>query len=425
MQTMRQHLDGAESWDYKYAKKRWFLDAAEVYCEAVNALMNDTRDTTVLSTGLKAFFDYLAEYAGAAPFQTILRDCKTVKEGLNQINYAVHIRTGSVTVQPYESEPDYTAVIEQTFSKFQQGAVKDYRARFPEFASMNRIEAEILIRVAALHPETFQALDAFCTTHANYLDPAIAAFEREIQFYIAYKAYMIPFERRGLHFCFPQVSDEHKTLRCQDSFDLALAGKLLNEDTPIVCNNFHLEGPERILIVSGPNQGGKTTFARAIGQVNYLASLGLPVPGSDARLFLFDRIFTHFERMEAVTSLRGKLQDELVRMHRILDDATPDSLVIVNEIFASTTANDGIYLGSRLIERLARIDLVCVCVTFLVELAGASDKTVSMVASVDPDDPAIRTYRIERRLPDGLAYAHALARKHELTYDTLKERLAT
>jgi DNA mismatch repair ATPase MutS len=289
---------------------------------------------------------------------------------------------------------------------------------------MNHVEAQIIDRVEYLHREPFGALHTFCERHADHLDSVIGRFEREVQFYLAYLDYIERLKASGLAFCYPRVSARSKEIEVQHGFDIVLASKRAAEQSTVVVNAFRLSGAERILVVTGPNYGGKTTFARMVGQLHYLASLGLPVPAASARLMLSDRVFTHFEREEDIATLRGKLDDELVRIREILEQATGSSLIVMNESFSSTAVSDALFLGAEVVGRIAERDCLAVYVTFVDELASLNEATVSMVATVAPEDPSVRTFRLVRQPANGLAYAAAIAQKYRLTYELVRRRVS-
>jgi DNA mismatch repair protein MutS len=424
MSEVRAHLRQVAQMRYRHQREAWFLDAAATYCDAVQSLAGDLGSAQLDSAALLAFREYLAAYVASAAFTALVRDTQDRKAALARVRYTTRIQGDRVEVSRYQDEADYSAAVLGTFERFKQGAVKDYRIRYRGWPGMNHIAAQIVGLVARLFPEEFTALEEYCGQHAGFIDEGIRRADRELQVYLAYLDHIGPLRRAGLPFCYPEVSASSKDIHAADTFDLALADKLVSERQPVVTNDFRLDGRERIFVVTGPNQGGKTTFARTFGQLHHLASVGCPVPGSRARLFLFDRIFTHFAREEDLTKMTGKLEDDLVRIGTILREATPASIVILNEIFASTTLHDARFLGTKLITKVMQLDALCVYVTFVDELASLGDQVVSMMSTVVPDSPAERTYKVVRKPADGLAYALAIADKHGLTYERLRRRLA-
>ena len=138
---------------------------------------------------------------------------------------------------------------------------------------------------------------------------------------------------------------------------------------------------------------------------------------------MWDSLFTLFEKEEDIKDLRSKLEDDLVRLHNILSQATSHSILIINKILTSTTLQDAISLSEKIVERMTQLDLLCVWVTPLEELASFGQQTVSMVSTVAPENPAIRTYKIVRKPASGLSYAISIAEKYRVTYECLIERI--
>jgi DNA mismatch repair protein MutS len=425
MRRIREQAALSQRMHNGYQKKRWFLQASETYCAAIVEFSEGLGLLSLQSRAIKELRLYLASYIRSDDFRALRVVSSKLAADLAQVHYAVLVKGRDVTVRKYANEPNYSSEVAETFGKFAQGAAKEYRFAVADHPQMNSVEAKILEFIAALYPELFSELDEFHERNQGFGDAVILRFDREIHFYLAYLDLMNRLKSAGLTFCYPRVSPHDRSVRSEDSFDLALAIVLARASGTIVCNDFYLEGAERIIVVSGPNQGGKTTFARTFGQLHYLAAIGCPVPGRSARLMLFDSIFTHFERGENLQDRRGKLQDELIRVHEILENATTRSLIIINEIFSSTTFRDAVGLARKVLKAIGDLGALCVCVTFLDELAALSEETVSMISTVAPHDPTVRTYKILRRPADGQSYAMSIAEKYGLTYDCLKARISS
>ena len=420
MDKLREALSSDNDWENNYLSKGRLLDYADRYCAAVSTLTEGLSAFKLRSAGLRGFCEYLFSYCRSDHYISLREHIKHLRAGFSEVKYCMLINKGTVRVRRFEEQADHSEQILSCFEKFRQGDVQNYQRRLSEEPSAEHIEADVLNLLSKLYKDLFSELDTFCSEYFRFDDEIILRFSREIQFYLSWFEYIRPLREAGLPMCYPEICEKADNIYILDGYDIVLASMLSRKT---VINDFRIEKPKQIIVVTGPNQGGKTTYARAFGQIHYLGMLGLCVPGREAALYLFDRIYTHFEREENLAALSGKLQDDLIRLHDLLGRATSKSIIIINEIFSSTTLTDALVLGGHMMDAISALGAPAVIVTFLDELACYNEKTISMMSTVDEEDPSSRTFKIIPKPPDGLAYAMYIARRHGLTYEQLCGRL--
>ncbi len=397
-----------------------FFYCVEHYCITVETLVKWDGTRKLQSEGLVNFTAAIQEYANTDEFLTMAQRARNLRSKFNKLQYCLLIKDGTIRVRDYERQENSSEKILDIFKKFRQKTAKDYRHELADMPFASHVEVEVLKLLAKVYPQVFRILTDFCHDYQEFLEDFIVAFARETQFYFAWLTLVGRVGKNGLAFCYPNMGDTAIEPYAKNFYDLALAEKIGQET---VVNDFFLEKQERIIVVTGPNQGGKTTFARALGQISYLASLGLSVPGTRAQLMLPDKILTHFGKEEDISTLNGQLANDLAMLHSLLMRASAQSLIIVNEIFSSTTYQDAVLLGQEMMRQFKELGTICVVVTFISELAQTDAKTVSMVGSVSKNRPDKRTYKIMRAQASGVVYALTVAEKHGLTYEQLDRRL--
>ena len=195
----------------------------------------------------------------------------------------------------------------------------------------------------------------------------------------------------------------------------------------------------RSFVLTGPNLGGKTTYVQAVGLAHVLAQAGLFVPGRSAEISPVDAIYTHFPAAEQPSKASGRLGEEAQRLARIFSEATPQSLILLNESLSSTSPGESLYLARDTVCALRLLGARAIYATHLHELAACLDEvnatacdgppTISLVAGIVPsgqrsgDGDLGRTYRIAPGPPQGKSYAQEIAQRHGISLAQLRECL--
>ena len=175
------------------------------------------------------------------------------------------------------------------------------------------------------------------------------------------RAYM---ERFRIQVCFPRVCG-HRDLQFAGLKEFVMAIEQKVEPVGNACDILD----RNLLIITGANQGGKSTFLRSIGIAQIMMQCGLPVPAESYESGIFPSFFTHFTRREDSEMNSGRLNEELKRMSQIVDQLEGDSLILLNESFASTTEKEGSAIAYDIIRALTESGVKILTVTHLLSFA--------------------------------------------------------
>jgi DNA mismatch repair protein MutS len=295
-----------------------------------------------------------------------------------------------------------------------------------------------------------QALKRYAGINGDFL----AGLRQELPFYLGALRLIGWLRAHGLPVCRPELAPADERVNyVRDSYNVDLALYLANRAGPpgagtdfgsgtgaggtsargVVTNDIAF-GPEgRIIVLTGPNQGGKTTYIQAIGLVQVLAQAGLYVPGREARICPVDAIFSHFPVEENLAGATGRFGDEAKRLQAIFARVTRHSLVLLNESLSSTSAGESFYIGQDILRALRLLGVRAIFSTHLHELAAGIEELnqagpgdsliVSMVASPVGQEAGALSFKVVFGPPLGRSYAREIAQRYGVGYDQLRSLL--
>lgn len=239
----------------------------------------------------------------------------------------------------------------------------------------------------------------------------------EVQFYTRALAFCRRMEQAGMPTCFPGFAPaEEKVLKAERVYLPELVAKYGSRAKEcIVCNDISLEGAGGTLVITGANTGGKTTYLKAAGVLQFFAQLGMKVPAAHATVSPAGAIVTMFSRAEDDDEIFSRFQTEVLSTLELLESLTGNALVLLNEPFTSTSPEDGVKFCRRLMSVVLKLGARCILVTHFFDLAlpetygmpeAYTENLHSLVAVVEKTEHGVSpTHRMVEAPPEYTSYA--------------------
>lgn len=201
---------------------------------------------------------------------------------------------------------------------------------------------------------------------ADHVDSFFKMLRIELAFYIGCLNLYERLGQLGEPVCFPlPAAPNERRHSFRELYDVCLA---LTMEQRVVGNDANADNKD-LVIITGANQGGKSTFLRSVGLAQLMMQAGMFVPAESFSANACDSLFTHYKREEDVAMESGKLDEELGRMSDIVDNITPNSILLFNESFAATNEREGSEIARQIVSALLEKGVKIFFVTHLYEFS--------------------------------------------------------
>ena len=399
-------------------KAVWLIREIECYCDAYELLGKELGASGLSSEGMQTLRDVIGAYIKSAEYRGMREQTSALLEEIRSMRFVLTYDRDRISVSLGEVPGDgaYEEMVRKAFG----GEKKTLSNPFIINPYITEFEKQCLDILKKKKPEFFKKLKAVASANADYRKKVLDRFEKEIVFYLSFRT--LELEMEGLGYCFAAPgTEEDAPMRAEGLYDLALAITATADDRDVISNDFIYEEGDRFFVLTGPNQGGKTTFARSLGQLVYFTKIGLDVPARSANVHYFTGLQTHFSVEESIETGRGKLKEELVRLVPMMNERMKKGFVVINELFTTAASYDAIIMGKKVLGHFLGLGCMGIYVTHLKELTDKAEGIVSLRAMLDEN--GIQTFKISRGEADDVPCAENQVNKYRLTYKQLKERL--
>ena len=396
----------------------WKLRETAAYGDAYETLERELSEADLASEGMQEFLEILRKILKDEEYVRVLKQVRKVLREIGGLRFIITYDKDRISVALGEVSGD--GAYEEWLDGGTGEPGESLQNPFIADALLTELEVACLGIVRKKKPDVFRELKSVAESYGEFGYEVLRRFEQEVRYYLSYCSLQRNMEQAGYVFATPETDELHR-MEAKGLYDMALALVAMSDGRTVIPNDFYYDKGDRFFVLTGPNQGGKTTFSRSLGQLVYLTKMGLDVPAESANVHHFPNIQTHFSIEESVETGRGKLMEELVRLAPMMETHRQGSFVVINELFTTAANYDAQIMGKRVLEHFIGLGCMGIYVTHIKELADDRDGVVSLRAMLN--DSGIQTFEIRRGEAEDTACAANQVNKYRLTYEQLKERL--